>query len=363
MRINNIDRSISNQLVAPFHATAAGIGSTYFEKRIYELVTKICARIIDSAGRRIPYICGHAEYMQLCEEICRNISPSQYTPDYESFRQAFVQSDLTEEMLQSRECRQLRYCNLTTTEISDHLSYEQYYENIRQHYLRDAQKEKILSTERIANQNHKDVVLELQADGRDKPSLRLVKTKRAGISTMPNEFSRWGAYIFLIKINFQTKFLGKMKMENPMSNETESILDLQIEVIQASIYCDIIKRLLLQHRSVSIVKVIVFSFIIKKQQYLQKNIYTGRNRDDLVLKFLSQASGLFDELCEQMPYIFQSIDLLVKDDFCVVHEGELICNSIHKQGLSGFDTFTNSVIQESKIYSDRQFLKEVISIV
>ena len=98
-----------------------------------------------------------------------------------------------------------------------------------------------------------------------------------------------------------------------MSNETESILDLQIEVIQASIYCDIIKRLLLQHRSVSIVKVIVFSFIIKKQQYLQKNIYTGRNRDDLVLKFLSQASGLFDELCEQMPYIFQSIDLLVKD--------------------------------------------------
>lgn len=143
-----------------------------------------------------------------------------------------------------------------------------------------------------------------------------------------------------------------------MSNETESILDLQIEVIQASIYCDIIKRLLLQHRSVSIVKVIVFSFIIKKQQYLQKNIYTGRNRDDLVLKFLSQASGLFDELCEQMPYIFQSIDLLVKDDFCVVHEGELICNSIHKQGLSGFDTFTNSVIQESKIYSDRQFLKE-----
>lgn len=215
--INNIDRSISNQLVAPFHATAAGIGSTYFEKRIYELVTKICARIIDSAGRRIPYICGHAEYMQLCEEICRNISPSQYTPDYESFRQAFVQSDLTEEMLQSRECRQLRYCNLTTTEISDHLSYEQYYENIRQHYLRDAQKEKILSTERIANQNHKDVVLELQADERDKPSLRLVKTKRAGISTMPNEFSRWGAYIFLTKDKLPNQI--SWKDENGESDE------------------------------------------------------------------------------------------------------------------------------------------------
>ena len=197
--INDIDRLISSQLIAPFHATATEIGSTYFEKRINELVTKICSRIIDSAGRRIPYICCHAEYMQLCEEICRNISPTQYTPDYEAFRQAFVQSDLTEEMLQSRECRQLRYCNLTTTEISDHLSYEQYYENIRQHYLRDAQREKILNTERIANQNHKDVVLELQAVGHDKPALRLVKTKQIDISTMPNEFSRWGAYIFLTK--------------------------------------------------------------------------------------------------------------------------------------------------------------------
>ncbi len=58
-----------------------------------------------------------------------------------------------------------------------------------------------------------------------------------------------------------------------MSNETESILDLQIEVIQASIYCDIIKRLLLQHRSVSIVKVIVFSFIIKSSS-IYKKIFT-----------------------------------------------------------------------------------------
>lgn len=80
-----------------------------------------------------------------------------------------------------------------------------------------AQKEKILSTERIANQNHKDVVLELQADGRDKPSLRLVKTKRAGISTMPNEFSRWGAYIFLTKDKLPNQI--SWKDENGESDE------------------------------------------------------------------------------------------------------------------------------------------------
>ena len=75
----------------------------------------------------------------------------------------------------------------------------------------------MVTTERIANQNHKDVVLELQADGRDKPSLRLVKTKRAGISTMPNEFSRWGAYIFLTKDKLPNQI--SWKDENGESDE------------------------------------------------------------------------------------------------------------------------------------------------
>lgn len=49
-----------------------------------------------------------------------------------------------------------------------------------------------------------------------------------------------------------------------MSNETDKLLDLQIEVIQISIYCDIVKNLLLKHRSISVIKIISFSFIIKR---------------------------------------------------------------------------------------------------
>lgn len=45
-----------------------------------------------------------------------------------------------------------------------------------------------------------------------------------------------------------------------MSNETDKLLDLQIEVIQISIYCDIVKNLLLKHRSISVIKIISFSF-------------------------------------------------------------------------------------------------------
>ncbi len=193
----------------PFHATAPDIGETYFEKRVEELFTRVCARIMDCAGRRIPYVCVHAEYMQLCEEICKTISPAQYTPDYESFRQVFAQSDLTEAIIRSREYRQLNYCKLPTQEILEHLRWEQYYQSIRQHLLSDAKKEVISKTEGIAYQNHKDVVYELQEGGSDTPLLRLVKTRRCDISTLSDEFSKWGTYIFLTQDNLPNQISWK----------------------------------------------------------------------------------------------------------------------------------------------------------
>lgn len=148
-----------------------------------------------------------------------------------------------------------------------------------------------------------------------------------------------------------------------MRNEIEQFLDLQIEVVQVSIYCDIVRNLMVKHRSMSIIKIIAFSFTIKKRLHLNGSIYKGNSKVDLVLKFLSQASGLFDELCEHMPYIFQAIDLLIKNGVCEVHESELICSIPKYQNVADYDAFTEAAIQESKTYSDRQFLREVLNIV
>lgn len=143
----------------------------------------------------------------------------------------------------------------------------------------------------------------------------------------------------------------------------EKSLDLQIEVVQVSIYYDLIRRILIKYRSISIIKVATISFIIKKREFFRGSIYSGKHTNDLVLKFLSQANGLFDELCDQLKYVFEAIDILVADGDCEVHEGELTCNSNVHPTVKGFDTFTESVIRESMSYTDRQFLKEVISIV
>lgn len=207
--LDDINKLITEQLAVPFHATAPDIGEIYFEKRVEELFTRVCARIMDCAGRRIPYVCIHAEYMQLCEEICKTISPAQYTPDYESFRRVFAQSDLTEAIIRSREYRQLNYCKIPAQDILEHLRWEQYYQSIRQHFLSDAKKEIISKTEGIAYQNHKDVVYELQESGSDTPLLRLIKTRRCDISTLSDEFSKWGTYVFLTQDNLPNQISWK----------------------------------------------------------------------------------------------------------------------------------------------------------
>lgn len=204
--LNNIDELIKKQLITTFHATGTDI---YFDARIEELFRRVCARIMDCAGNRIAYVCTQVEYMKLCEEICNNISSTQYSPDYEAFCQIFTPKDLTNTFKSSREYQQLCYCDLSSRDILEHLRWEQYYQNIRQHLISDAKKNVILKTEKIAYQNHTDVVLELQEDKKDSPRRRLIQTRRSPISTLHDEFSRWGTYIYLTKENVPNQISWK----------------------------------------------------------------------------------------------------------------------------------------------------------
>ena len=103
----------------------------------------------------------------------------------------------------------MNYCQLPNSEILEHLSWEQYYLSIRQLLLSDAKREAIANTERIAYQNHRDVVHELKDDGHDTPIRRLIKTKKYDISTLSDEFSKWGTYIFLTQDNLPNQISWK----------------------------------------------------------------------------------------------------------------------------------------------------------
>jgi hypothetical protein len=197
--ISNIEHDIAEKLCLPFHSSMSDADNPHFSMRIKELFIRVCARIMECAGNRIPYICSYAEYLQLCEEICKNISEEQYNPDYDSFKTVCMSSGIEEAVRESREYRQLGYCKLTDSDRIEHLRWEQYYQNIRQHYLTDAKKGQISKTEDVAYRNYADVVAILQEDDKDTPKRRLVNTKKQPISTLSDEYSRWGAYIFLTR--------------------------------------------------------------------------------------------------------------------------------------------------------------------
>ena len=197
--LDDINGQIAKNLCVPFHSAMTDSVKPHFGLRIRELCQRVCGRIMESAEKRMPFICEYGEYMQLCEEICRDISEEQYRPDYDSFKLVWVSDRIEDEVKETREYRQLSYCKIRHTSLVEHLRWEQYYQNIRQHYLTDAKKEQINKTEDIAYRNFDDVLSELQVDKQDTPTKRLVKTKDKPISTLTDEYSRWGAYVFLTR--------------------------------------------------------------------------------------------------------------------------------------------------------------------
>lgn len=194
-----VDSALAEILMREFHATAGTVGPVFFHYRINELFQRICAEIIECALQRKPYICTNNRFEQICEEICRHISKDGFEPDYNAFIQNVQPFIENEELRNCREYRQLECCKLPIPKILDHIRWEQYYANIRQYYLLDACGDKITTTETVAHENHCNVVLELKDEGKDTPLQRLLQTKKQPISTLTNEFSKWGAYVYLTK--------------------------------------------------------------------------------------------------------------------------------------------------------------------
>lgn len=135
---------------------------------------------------------------------------------------------------------------------------------------------------------------------------------------------------------------------------------IELEIILTSTYCNVIMDVLKNHKSLSVNKMLVFSYLIKKRKYLNSSIYYTSNKKDVTLKGLSQLTGLFDDYLDNIKYIIRAIHLLVTKEKIIHNSGELIYIEIGEVYIKE-PTFIDNVIRDSQKYSDRQFLKEVIS--
>lgn len=137
----------------------------------------------------------------------------------------------------------------------------------------------------------------------------------------------------------------------------------ELEVVQISIYCDIIPMLLKEHKTLSLVKLIVFSYLIKKENIVQNSIFTSANKKNIVNKYLSMLSGDLENLFISYEYIIKAIHILIQND--VINSNGIFLSTTNKKDFSDFvfkeTDFTKKVIEKVKTMSDKQFMREVLS--
>lgn len=139
-------------------------------------------------------------------------------------------------------------------------------------------------------------------------------------------------------------------------------IEIEVELIQVGIYCNIISDLINKYDQLSIIKISVFAYLIKKYKFIPDKIYTANNTQDIISKCISMLSGDYEEYSKSIKYIIRSMDILisanklcVKNDLLIRNENTRVEKSIYVK-----DAFLEKTIKTSNKISDRQFLKEVL---
>lgn len=135
--------------------------------------------------------------------------------------------------------------------------------------------------------------------------------------------------------------------------------DTEQEVILTSEYIGIILSLIYTTQRFSLIKTLIFSYIIHKQKYFFNVVYDGKTKYSAFLKCISEISGAYVDFCSNITFIMQAIDILV-------NAGNIDCSKskIAKKNITQsdkiYDKFILLAIEESKKISDRQVLKEIL---
>lgn len=133
------------------------------------------------------------------------------------------------------------------------------------------------------------------------------------------------------------------------------------ETILLSIYCDIIMTILKQHEMLSVNKIMVFSYLMKKNSYYYKNVYDGKTTQKTVIKALSLLNGLKTDYYDNIIYILKSIDILVVAEKIDYERNNLIIKDKAYETSYEEGMFFRRAIDASELFTDRQFLKEVMN--
>ena len=118
-----------------------------------------------------------------------------------------------------------------------------------------------------------------------------------------------------------------------------------------------------EHKTLSLIKLPVFSYLTKKENLIQNSVFRTSNTKEIVNKYLSLLSGDLDNFFISYEYILKAIHVLIENE--VIEQKGIFISKKNKLDISDFvfkeNDFTKKVIEKSKTMSDKQFMREVLS--
>ncbi len=139
----------------------------------------------------------------------------------------------------------------------------------------------------------------------------------------------------------------------------------KFDAVQISVYLDTVYTILKKHRDMSIIQLTFYAFAINKARFLEKSIYTAKVKRNVVEKEISVISGDFEGFSNALPFILKAIHILNKAQIISVERSYIHLQNLDYEnvGCNKLSNFENNAIVESKKWSDRRFIKEVLHIV
>lgn len=137
---------------------------------------------------------------------------------------------------------------------------------------------------------------------------------------------------------------------------------IKFEAYQISVYCDTVYMIVKQHKDISVAKLVFFTYAINKERFFDKDVYNAKNTQNVLSKEISTINGDFEGYANATPYILKAIHILVQAEIIriegnIVHllDSEFNCVKCNLESK-----FVYNVIEESKSWTDKRFMREVL---
>ena len=140
------------------------------------------------------------------------------------------------------------------------------------------------------------------------------------------------------------------------------MMNKEYEAIQISVYIDAVYTILKEHNDMSLIQLTFFAYILNKTRFFEKEIYTAKVKNNIVIKAISIISGDFEGFSNAMQFILKALHIMNKSKIVSI-EGQFV-HLVNKEFKSvnciKLSNFENKAISESKHWSDKRFIKEVL---